>query len=412
VLRTAIVAGLLLAPALHAAEYPDSVVATVSLGGASGPVGVCASPDGGHVYASSEFGIVSSVETGGYTVDGTCYIGSELGGICVTPDGQHLLACNVEESSVEVIEAGDMQHLATVEVGADPAYIEAVPDGQRVLLTCNLFQLWVIETGGWTVEEVVSVGSSPRGVCALPGGGSACVARSDSYNATLVDLEDYGTADLFTGADTWDVCCASPDGSLLYFTVPPWDMVKVVDVGTGQVVDEVSGVGDEPLDICGLPDGQYLYVSSSETGEVMVLDASQGTVEDTVSTGVRPLGICAHPAGTEVYVVDNELGELAVIGGGPTGVESGDDAGSLRLSLAGASPCVGAVGLELTLFEPAPVTVRLFDIAGRQLMRRRLGPLPAGCHAIDLTVPASGVFICTAEAEGDTALLRLVGLSR
>jgi len=411
VLRTVVAASLLLVPAVHAAEYPDSVVATVSLGGASGPVGVCASPDGGHVYASLEFGLVKSVETGGYTVDGSCYIGSELGGICVTPDGQHLLVCNVEENSVEVIGAGDMQRLATVEVGADPAYIEAVPDGQRVIVTCNLFQLWVVETGGWTVEEVVSVGSSPRGVCALPGGGSACVARSDSYNATFVDLDDYGTADLFTGADTWDVC-SSPDGSLLYFTVPPWDMVKAVDAGTGQVVDEVSGVGDEPLDICALPDGQHLYVSSSGTGEVMVLDASQGKVADTVSTGVSPLGICAHPAGTEVYVVDNELGELAVIGGGPSGVETDDDAGGLQLSLAGGNPCAGAVGLELTLPEPAPVTVRLFDIAGRQLRSRRLGPLSAGSHAIDLTVPASGVFICAAEAEGHTALLRLVGLGR
>ncbi|MFO7948999.1 MAG: YncE family protein [Candidatus Fermentibacteraceae bacterium] len=410
-LRPAVAAGLLLVPALHAADYPDSVVATVSLGGASGPVGVCASPDGGHVYAAAEFGIVSSVETDGYSVDGTCYIGSELGGICVTPDGQHLLACNVEESSVEVIGAGDMQHLATVEVGADPEYIEAVPDGQRVLVTCNLFQLWVIETGSWTVEEVVSVGSSPRGVCALPGSGSACVARSDSYNATLVDLDDYGTADLFTGADTRDVC-ASPDGSLLYFTVPPWDMVKVVDVGTGQVVDEVSGVGDEPLDICVLPGGQHLYVSSSGTGEVMVLDLSQGTVADTVSTGASPLGICVHPAGTEVYVVDNELGELAVIGGGPSGVESGDDAGGVQLSLAGTNPCTGTAGLELSLSEPAAVTVRLFDIAGRQLMCRRMGQLPAGCHAIDLTVPASGVFVCSAEAEGDTAFLRLTGLGR
>jgi len=411
VLRPAVAAGLLLVPALHAADYPDSVVAIVSLGGASGPVGVCASPDGDHVYAAAEFGIVSSVETDGYSVDGTCYIGKELGGICVTPDGQHLLACNVEESSVEVIGAGDMQHLATVEVGADPAYIEAVPDGQNVLVTCNLFQMWVIETGGWTVEEVVSVGSSPQGVCALPGGGSACVARSDSYNATLVDLDDYGTANLFTGADTWDVC-ASPDGSFLYFTVPSWDVVKVVDVGTGQVVDQVSEVGDEPLDICALPDGQYLYVSSSETGDVFVLDASQGVVADTVSTGVSPLGICAHPAGIEVYVVDNELGELAVIGGGPSGVESGDDAGGLQLSLAGINPCTGTAGLELTLSEAAAVTVRLYDIAGRQLRCRRMGLLPSGCHAIELDVPASGVFMCIAEAESGTAFLRLVGLTR
>ena len=410
-LRLAVVAGLLLVSAVHAADYPDSVVATVSLGGASGPVGVCASPDGGHVYVATEFGIVSSVETDGYSVDGTCYIGKELGGICVTPDGQHLLACNVEESSVEVIGAGDMQRLATVEVGAEPAYIEAVPDGQRVLVTCNLFQMWVIETGAWTVEETVSVGSSPHGVCALPEGGSACVARSDSYNATLVDLDNYGTADLFTGADTWDVC-SSPNGSLLYFTVPIWDMVKMVDVETGQMVDEVSGVGDEPLDICILPDGRYLYVSSSETGEVVLLDASQGAVADSVSTGFSPMGICVHPAGTEVYVVDNELGELAVIGGGPSGLEGGDDGLGVVLSMAGTNPCAETAGLEITLSEPAPVNVRLFDITGRQLMCRRMGLLPAGCHAIELDLPASGVFMCAAETERGTSFLRLVGLSR
>ncbi len=406
-----ILACLLAATAVSAADYPDSLVATVSLGSSSGPVGVCAAPDGGHAYAAGEFGIISAVETAGYTVSGTCYIGSELGDICITPDGQHLLACNVEENAVEVIAVEGMQHLHTVEVGADPTAIEAMPDGERVLVSCNLFQIWVIGTDGWTVEETVSVGSSPRGICAMPGGELACVARSDSYNAAVLHLDGYGTDDLFTGADTWDVC-PSPEGSVAYFTVPEWDMIKAVDVQTGQVTAEVFDVGEEPLDICALPNGQHLYSSSSGTGEVFVVDAMQGTVVDSILTGSNPLGISPHPAGTEVYVVDNFLGELAVIGGGPSGVEAGGDLTGITLCASGRNPCTGLAELELGLPQPSEVSVTVFDLSGRPVARLRPGQLSSGTHRLQLELSAAGVFLCRAEAACGSACARLVNLGR
>jgi YVTN family beta-propeller protein len=390
-----------------ASAYPDSLVAAVDLGGASGPADVCVSPDGGHLYATVEFGLVYSVETAGYTKDGSCYIGSELGAVCTSPDGGHVYACNVEENALEVVDPASMQHLATVEVGAEPAAVAAGPNGERVFVSCGMLEVLVVATATWTVEESVPVGGAPRGICIMAGDSVALVAREESYDAALLDLENLGAEDMFVGADTRDVC-ALGEGTEACLTVPGWDMVKQVDVSTGEEVADVFGVGDQPGHVCALPSGSHAYVSTAE-GMVTVIDAATHSVVDSVAVGGEPAGICADPSGAAVYVADNASGEVLVIGGGASGTYGGDATGPV-LTPAGGNPCAGSASLLLRLAEAAPVTLRLYDSAGRLCGTRSPGPLPAGSRKLDMALPGPGVYVCVAEAGGRRASTRLVSL--
>ena len=392
------------------AQYPDSVLATVNLGAASGPVDVCASPDGSRAYVSVEFGNVLAVETQGYTVVGSCLIGSELGALTISPGGDSLYVCNVEDERVEIIATQGMEHLGGFEVGAEPADISLTPDGERALVSCGLYQLWVMDTSSWTVLETVPVGSSPAGICVLPDGSAACVARGDAYNATLVDLDDYSAEDLFTGGDTRGSCAMG--GSLVALTLPDWNIVKLMDSATGQVLAEVSGVGESPMEVCALPSGQYVYVSANQSGQLLVIEAASGMMVDTIEVGGEPLGLSANPGGAEVYAVDNLTGRMIVVGGSAAGISPGHGDTGIVLSIAGDNPCPGVALVEIELDVGAEASLRIYDASGRELLLRPMGFLAGGAHGVAVDLPAAGVYICSVETPAGVEAIRLVSTGR
>jgi YVTN family beta-propeller protein len=123
----------------------------------------------------------------------------------------------------------------------------------------------------------------------------------------------------------------SPDGKLLYVALsgspiagpgvdesklPPPDKgadgIGVVDLSTLKLVKVLRGVSD-PEQLAVSRDGKRLYVASEDTGQGIVLDASDGHVLAKLPVGGEPEGVTLSPNGRHVYMTSEEEHHVAVI---------------------------------------------------------------------------------------------------
>jgi YVTN family beta-propeller protein len=124
---------------------------------------------------------------------------------------------------------------------------------------------------------------------------------------------------------------SSPDGKLLYVALsgspiagpgvdesklPPPDKgadgIGVVDLSMLKLVKVLRGVSD-PEQLAVSRDGKRLYVASEDTGQGIVLDASDGHVLAKLPVGGEPEGVTLSPNGRHVYMTSEEEHHVAVI---------------------------------------------------------------------------------------------------
>jgi YVTN family beta-propeller protein len=125
---------------------------------------------------------------------------------------------------------------------------------------------------------------------------------------------------------------ASPDHKLLYVAVsgspiggpgidesslPPPDQaadgIAVIDLASNKIIKTLRGVSD-PEQLAISPDGARIYVSSENSGKLMVLDTA-GNVVSTLSVGGEPEGIAVSRDGAVILATSEEDGSVAVIRG-------------------------------------------------------------------------------------------------
>jgi len=124
---------------------------------------------------------------------------------------------------------------------------------------------------------------------------------------------------------------ASRDGKLLYValsgspragpgvdesTLPPADRtadgIGVVDLAERRLVHTFqSGQDPESFDVS--PDGQTLFVSNEDSGELTVLDTSNGAFRGRVQVGGEPEGVTVRPDGKVVFVTSEEEAKVAAV---------------------------------------------------------------------------------------------------
>lgn len=122
---------------------------------------------------------------------------------------------------------------------------------------------------------------------------------------------------------------ASPDGNTLYVTgwrsVFKSDLVAVVDARTMKTTSTMH-VGYDPRTLAISPDGSTLYVNHWGTFKVSVLDTKTATVTNTITLRKPPgfyealldgadeqMSMMVSPDGAHVYVMSTKSGKLSVI---------------------------------------------------------------------------------------------------
>jgi YVTN family beta-propeller protein len=104
----------------------------------------------------------------------------------------------------------------------------------------------------------------------------------------------------------------SADGRFLYVVCQDSDEIRVVDVPSGKVVNDIP-VGRVPRGIALSPDEHRLYVTNAWSDTVSVIDTATQQVVQNLPTGFEPSGVLSDNAGTTLYVANRLSSDISVI---------------------------------------------------------------------------------------------------
>jgi len=88
-------------------------------------------------------------------------------------------------------------------------------------------------------------------------------------------------------------------------------VVAVLDTVTNQVLKTIPVTAPDGLIVT--PNGKKVYVSSTDTGTVKVIDTANDTIARSIDVGEKPAGIAVTPDGSRVAVSVGGAGELSII---------------------------------------------------------------------------------------------------
>ncbi len=159
---------------------------------------------------------------------------------------------------------------------------------------------WMMGTGQTGTHMVVVAKDASKIFTANIGGNSI----------TCIEPQRATTIDVGKGPEAIDL---SPDGKQVWTAHSQDGGVSIIDVETKQVKQTLPLGTGRSNRLKFTPDGKRVLISDINKGEVVVLDAANGSVVKHIQTGGQPEGILMVPDGSRAYVALAQAGEVAVI---------------------------------------------------------------------------------------------------
>jgi mono/diheme cytochrome c family protein len=242
----------------------------------------------------------------------------------VSTDSRWLLASNLTDASVSLVDLVTGEAVDRIHVGAEPRCVAAVADGRFLCVTCregDLIELR-LEAGRLAVGRRLALGLEPRGLTIQPDGRIAWISRSLAADVVAVDLASFA------------------------------------------IVSQVA-VGGWPRGLAFSPRGDALAVSCSGPAEMVIIDPASRTVRERHRLQGMNVGQPAFTAdgGEVVFPWTYDSGSHPSPGNIRRGWVVGSRLGSLRLpSLEQATGTATLAGLTLDVAgqavgDPAAVSI-------------------------------------------------------
>jgi YVTN family beta-propeller protein len=269
----------------------------------------------GKVSDMSEPHFIGIQEQAGYpdTVVATIAVGGDPTDIAVLPGGEYIYVGNELEDCVTVVSVRKRAAVAQVECGSSAWLLAAKPDGQYVYVT-NQYDgsVSVVRTSDNTVVATVgNVGSSPARCCFSPDGAFCYVADQNGGKVTVIRTRDNAVvARVGVGAIPRDVDCL-PSGEYVY-TANLAGSVSVMRTSDNTVVATVSP-GFTPHRVRALPSGEYVYASEYHGSRMAVIRTRDNTLVASLDVGTPVCGMTTVNGGEYLYVATNGRGGSAAI---------------------------------------------------------------------------------------------------
>ncbi|MBA3827172.1 MAG: YncE family protein [Ktedonobacterales bacterium] len=269
------------------------------------PWGVVLSADNRYAYVTEQSaGQLAIVDTRTYAVTGTVATGAGATGIAIDfADAAHLFVANREAGTVTVV-ASDQPHvLATILVGQQPTGIAIA--GQGTTITGNP-QVFVANAGSDTISVIDAVSRTVTSTISVPGGPQYVVIPA---NASVAYVTTRAGAVFVIALATHQVLGALVQRAGASFGVMDYDAITsqiyVPDAANGAlaILAPVTASGgahfptepSQQLSVAGGPsavaitfDGAFAFVTTHDTGQVLMLDATTSQTLATISVGGTP----------------------------------------------------------------------------------------------------------------------------
>ncbi|WP_179472694.1 YVTN family beta-propeller repeat protein [Mycolicibacterium vinylchloridicum] len=310
-----------------------TVTATIPIGydrGYEGAVTLGTSPDGHHVYVTTNTGFLGVVDT--TTNTGSAIArpdGHQFLRVVASPDSQYAYADIVRvggyEDAVLVINSTTGVSTA-IPIGNTKTYFGLVvsPDS-RYAYIANWYDGTVSVINPVTgTATAIPVGSGPSSVAVSPDSRYVYVTNASDGTVSVINpATNTAIATIPVGNGPTSVV-VSPDSRHAYVTNAGDRTVSIIDPATRTAIS--IPVGKDPGSLVVNGDGTRLYVVNSGDNTVSVINITSRVVT-TVLVGNHPSRVTLSPDGTHAYITNMANNSLSVIGK-PGSSGGGSDDGS------------------------------------------------------------------------------------
>lgn len=386
---------ILLAVAWVQAQWPDTVIATVSAG--QSPNDACFSPDGEYVFVAVGYGLLTKISTQTWSVSGILALGGTPECVTCTP-GYTVIVADGELGRLLFIDGETMTLLKEEPIDPDPVEFALSPDGAFAYLSHSGGFASIIDTSAMERILTIWVGNQPGGCHLSANGQTLYIADNQSPNETALSLPQGPVQRFVSGMDSFD--CLLAEGSI-YFSNPGWEMLLRVDESTLLVTGSLELPGVAPGWLASTPELPYLFAVSTTGNTINVIDTAGFQYAGQIQVGSAPRRPCFSPDGAFLAVPCGSANKLYVIGYDPAGVQEQDTG----FEIMAAAPA-GTPGIVVNNRSTASCTITLHDLAGRRVATLHSGPLAPGSHSLFHYGLPAGVYhaLATGGLEGSCRL--------
>ena len=282
------------------------VTATLSLG--QRPFGVAVSSHGVVYVTRLDATHMTRMDLPALQLSDSVAVGWVPTAVAFHPDDATAYVTNQFSQELGVVNVASDIQVETVQIGGDPFMVAVSPDGGRIYVTANTDSLFVLDGSSHTVLTSLPVQGAPNGIAFHPA--TARVYVSAFVGGTVTEIEGSSVLRTIPVGGAPQGLALSPDGNDL-FVANEDGPLQVVDLSSGNVT-ALSGIAESGFGLGQSPDGAVLYVTIPSAGKVVVVDRASREVENTIEVGGRPRRIGFDRSGTTA-VVANEAGWVDII---------------------------------------------------------------------------------------------------
>jgi YVTN family beta-propeller protein len=291
---------------------PAGTLSTRASGLTGRPFGIRASATGMVFVTQQDANAVARFALGNLAPSAPVQVGGDPGDVVFTRDGSTAMVSNFFDGTVDVIDATTGVSRDTIHLNPTNAYRLALsPNDARLYVTSTNGFLYAVDPTGERPMESVYLGGELQGI-ALDRAGNWLIVSSVYGSLWRVNactlaiaasavLPSSGAQDVAISSDQTVVYVANENG-----------YVDVRDLATLSSLGRMPVPNLYPFGLAVTPDGTQLYVASSRTGQVAIINPSTGVIINTLAVGGVPRRIAFDAAGTTA-VVSNEWNWVDVI---------------------------------------------------------------------------------------------------
>jgi len=384
-----------IAAACLQAQWPDTVIATVSTG--QSPNDASFSPDGEYVFVAVGYGLLTKISTQTWTVSGVLSLGGTPECVACTP-GNTVIVADGELGRLLFVDGQTMTLLGEEAIEPGPVEFSLSPGGAYAYLSHDGGFASIIDIAAMELVSSIWVGNQPGGCHLSPDGQTLYVADNQSPNETALSLPQGPAQRFVSGMDSFD--CLLTEGSI-YFSNPGWEMLLRVDESSLLVTGSLELPGSEPGWLASTPQLPYLFAVSTSDNRIEVIDSADFQYAGQIPVGASPGRPCFSPDGAFIAVPCTSSNKLYVIGYDPAGVPEPGPGFGIGATGPAAAP-------EIVVFNRSAVScaITIHDLAGRRVASLHSGPLSPGRHSFFCHGLPSGVYhaLVTGGMEGSCRL--------